>query len=58
MTTKQLQHRWLRTKRHLRSISQNPRALRDAARAFHAAAAAAEHTPSWGGLCRRDAIAA
>ena len=58
MTTKQLHHRWLRTKRHLRSISDNPRALRDAARAVHAAALAAEHTPSRGGLCRPDRIAA
>ena len=24
MTTKQMHHRWLRTKRHLRSISDNP----------------------------------
>ena len=51
MTTKQLHNRWLRTKRHLRSISDNPRALREAARAVHAAALAAEHTPSRGGLC-------
>ena len=55
MTTKQLHNRWLRTKRHLRSISDNPRALREAARAVHAAALAAEHTPSRGGLCRAAA---
>jgi hypothetical protein len=54
MTTKQLHHRWLRTKRHLRSISDNPRAMRDAARAFHAA----DDGPSRGGLCRPDAVAA
>jgi hypothetical protein len=58
MTTKQLHHRWLRTKRHLRSISDNPRAMRDAARAVHAAAVAGDHTPSRGGLCRPDALAA
>jgi hypothetical protein len=58
MTTKQLHHRWLRTKRHLRSISDNPRARRDAARAFHAAAVAADDSLSRGGLCRPDAVAA
>jgi hypothetical protein len=58
MTTKQLHNRWLRTKRHLRSISDNPRALREAARAIHAAAVAADHTPSRGGLCRPEHIAA
>ena len=58
MTTKQLHNRWLRTKRHLRSISDNPRAIREAARAIHAAALAAEHTPSWGGLCRPERLAA
>ena len=58
MTTKQLHNRWLRTKRHLRSISGNPRALRDAARTVHAAAMAAERSPSWGGLCLPDAAAA
>jgi hypothetical protein len=58
MTIRQLHHRWLRTKRHLRSISSNPRALRDAARAVHAAAVAAEHTPSWGSLCRAPHAAA
>jgi hypothetical protein len=59
MTTRQLHNRWLRTKRHLQSISQNPRALRDAARAVHAAAVAAEHAASWGSLCRSpDAAAA
>jgi hypothetical protein len=58
MTTKQMHNRWLRTKRHLRSISDNPRALRAAARAVHAAALAAEHTASRGGLCRPDRIAA
>ena len=52
MTTRQLHNRWLRTKRHLRSISNNPRALRDAARAVHDAAVAAEHTAAWGSLCR------
>lgn len=57
MTTKQLHNRWLRTKRHLRSISDNPRAIREAARAVHAAALAAEHTPSWGGLCRPELAA-
>ena len=59
MTTRQLHNRWLRTKRHLQSISQNPRALRDAARAVHAAAIAAEHAVSWGSLCLApDAAAA
>ena len=58
MTTKQLHNRWLRTKRHLRSISDNPRAIREAARAIHAAALAAEHTPSRGGLCRSERLAA
>jgi hypothetical protein len=58
MTTKQLHNRWLRTKRHLRSISNNPRAIRDAARALDAAALAAEHTPSRGGLCRSERLAA
>jgi hypothetical protein len=58
MTTKQLHHRWLRTKRHLRSISDNPRAMRDAARAFHAAAVATDDSLSRGGLCRPDAVAA
>jgi hypothetical protein len=58
MTTKQLHNRWLRTKRHLRSLSDNPQALRAAARAIHAAAAAAEDTPSRGGLCRPLAFAA
>ena len=58
MTTRQLHNRWLRTKRHLRSISDNPRALREAARAVHAAALAAEHTPSRGGLCRPERLAA
>ncbi len=60
MTTKQLHHRWLRTKRHLRSISDNPRAMRDAARALHAAAVAvaADDGPSRGHLCRPDALAA
>jgi hypothetical protein len=58
MTTKQLHHRWLRTKRHLRSISDNPRAMRDAARAFHAAAVAPDDNLSRGGLCRPDAVAA
>jgi hypothetical protein len=58
MTTKQLHNRWLRTKRHLRSISGNPRAMRDAARVLHAAALAAEHTPSRGGLCRPERLAA
>ena len=51
MTTKQLHNRWLRTKRHLRSMSDNPRAV-------HAAALAAEHTPSRGGLCRPERLAA
>ena len=58
MTTKQLHNRWLRTKRHLRSMSDNPRAIRAAARAVHAAALAAEHTPSRGGLCRPERLAA
>jgi hypothetical protein len=58
MTTKQLHNRWLRTKRHLRSMSDNPRAMRAAARAVHAAALAAEHTPSRGGLCRPERLAA
>ena len=58
MTTKQLHHRWLRTKRHLRSISDNPRAMRDAARACHAAAVADDDGPSRGHLCRPDALAA
>ena len=58
MTTTQLHNRWLRTKRHLRSISDNPRAMRDAARAVHAAAVAADHTPSRGGLCRPCRVAA
>jgi hypothetical protein len=58
MTASHLHHRWLRTKRHLRSISENPRAIRDAAQAVYAAAVAAEHTPSRGGLCRPDAVAA
>ena len=58
MTTTQLHHRWLRTKRHLRSISDNRSAIRKAARAVHAAALAAEHTPSRGGLCRPEHLAA
>jgi hypothetical protein len=57
MTTKQLHHRWLRTKRHLRSISDNPRAMRDAARALHAAVTA-DDSLSRGDLCRPDAVAA
>lgn len=57
MTTKQLHNRWLRAKRHLRSISDSPRALRDADRATRAAAMAAEHAASWGGLCRAAAAA-
>jgi len=42
MTTKQLHHRWLRTKRHLRSVGTSGRALRDADRALAEAARAAE----------------
>jgi len=41
MTTKQLHHRWLRTKRHLRSVGTSRRALRDADRALAEAARAA-----------------
>ena len=58
MTTRQLRNRWLRTKRHLRSISQNPRALRDAARAVHAAAVAEQDVAPWGSLCRSTHAAA
>lgn len=36
--TRDLQLRWLRLKRHLRSCSDSTRALRDAARAMSAAA--------------------
>jgi hypothetical protein len=35
----ELHHRWLRTKRHLRSLRASRRALRDAARATTAAGA-------------------
>jgi hypothetical protein len=41
MTTRHLQKQWLRTKRHLRSVSTSPRALRDADRALAAATRAA-----------------
>ena len=58
MTTKQLHHRWLRTKRHLRSISDNPRALRDAARASTPPPWRADDGPFRGHLCRPDALAA
>jgi hypothetical protein len=44
MTTKQLHNRWLRTKRHLRSVGTSRRALRDADRALAEAARAAQET--------------
>ena len=45
---KQLQHRWLRARRYPRSTSDNPRALREEARAVQAAAMAANHPLSRG----------
>jgi hypothetical protein len=48
-----LYHRWLKTKRHLRSLGMSPRARRDAARAT--AAAGAILAPSRGPLCRPSA---
>jgi hypothetical protein len=41
-----LRHRWLRTKRHLRSVTTSARARRDARRAVP--------SPSWHYLCRRS----
>ena len=43
---KPLHHRWLRLKRHLRSVNTSTRALRDAARAVA--------VPSRDVLCRRS----
>jgi hypothetical protein len=56
MTTTQLHKHWLRTKRHLRSLSTSPRALRDADRALAATAAAEDELREC--LCRPAALAA
>jgi hypothetical protein len=56
MTKTNLKNHWLRTKRHLRSVSTSPRALRDADRALAAAARAAEEAREC--LCRRCDLAA
>ncbi len=48
-----LHHRWLKTKRHLRSLGASRRALRDAARAT--AAAGTILASSRGRLCRASA---
>jgi hypothetical protein len=56
MTSTKLKNHWLRTKRHLRSVSTSPRALRDADRALAAAARAADEVREC--LCRRPALAA
>ena len=44
-----LHHRWLKLKRHLRSVNTSTRALRDAARAS---------VPSLACLCRRPSLLA
>ena len=49
-----VQLRWLRAKRHLRSVAASPRAERDAARVLARAASA----PSRASLCRRADLAA
>jgi hypothetical protein len=60
LTTKpltELERRWLRLKRHLRSCNQSARALRDAARAMQAAAPIPPFpVPERSSLCRRSAI--
>jgi hypothetical protein len=45
-TTTPLQLRWLRLKRHWRSVQASPRAARDAARVV------AGDVPTWDRLCR------
>ena len=52
MTTKQLQNRWLRTKRHLRSVCTSPRALRDADRALACGRSGRRADPARECLCR------
>jgi hypothetical protein len=56
MTIKPLKKQLLRTKRHLRSVSTSPRALRDADRGLALAAAAAEAAREC--LCRHARFAA
>ena len=56
MAIKPLKKQLLRTKRHLRSVSTSPRALRDADRGLALAAAAAEAAREC--LCRHARFAA
>jgi hypothetical protein len=60
MTIKQFHNRWLRTKRHLRSVGTNRRALRDADRALADAARAADEAArvTRECLCLRPVLAA